>query len=277
MVQDRKAIQAGTSHFLGQNFSKASGIKFAARDGSEQFAWTTSWGVSTRLIGTVLMAHADDDGMVIPPRIAPVHVVILPITPKPETRDAVFAAAEKLQHELRGAHFHGQPIVVEIDSRDLGGGVKNWEWIKKGVPVRVEIGPRDLEKNSVAVSRRDRGVKEKEFVGMHEFIANAPQILRDIQDSLLARATALRDANTVRIETREEFYKFFTPQNADKPEIHGGFASSHWCGSRDCEEKIKADLKVTIRCIPRGAAEENGACVYCGNASKRRVLFAKSY
>ncbi len=277
MVQDRKAIQAGTSHFLGQNFSRASGIKFAARDGSEQFAWTTSWGVSTRLIGTVIMAHADDDGMVIPPRIAPTHIVILPVTPKPETRDAVLAAAENLRRELGGAHFHGQPIVVEVDKRDLNGGTKNWEWIKKGVPIRVEIGPRDMEKNSVAVTRRDRGVKEREFLPTGEFVSRAAEILQSIQDNLLARATALRDANTIPIDTRDEFYKFFTPRNADKPEAHGGFASSHWCGSRDCEEKIKTDLKVTIRCIPRGVAAESGACIHCGTASNRRVLFAKSY
>jgi prolyl-tRNA synthetase len=277
MVQDRKAIQAGTSHFLGQNFSRASGIQFLSRQNAQEFAWTTSWGVSTRLIGTVIMAHADDDGMIIPPRIAPAHIVILPITPKPETREAVWGAAEKLQQELQMVRFHGHPLVVELDKRDLGGGVKNWEWIKKGVPVRVEIGPRDLEKNSVAVSRRDRGVKEKEFLPIGSFVAEAAHILQSIQDNLFARAKELRDANTVAVDSKEEFYKFFTPRNADKPEIHGGFASAHWCGSRDCEEHIKSDLKVTIRCIPRDAQAESGACVYCGEASARRVLFAKSY
>src|SRR5205823_6561839 len=135
MVQDRKAIQAGTSHFLGQNFSKASGIKFLSRENTEEFAWTTSWGVSTRLIGTVIMAHADDDGMIVPPRIAPTHVVILPITPKPDTREAVLGAAEKLAEELRALRFHGEPVVVEVDKRDIGGGAKSWEWIKRGAPV----------------------------------------------------------------------------------------------------------------------------------------------
>lgn len=277
MVQDRKAIQAGTSHFLGQNFAKASGIQFLSRENKQEFAWTTSWGVSTRLIGTVIMAHADDDGLILPPRIAPAHVVILPVAPKPETCAAVFAAVEKLAAGLRAQTFAGEPIRVEVDKRDLGGGTKNWEWVKKGVPVRVELGPRDIEKNSVVVSRRDRGVKEKEFLTMEKFVTEAAQILRDIQDNLLARATALRDANTRPIDARDELYKFFTPQNADKPEIHGGFASSHWCGSPDCETNIKDDLKVTVRCIPFGAENKNGVCVFCGAPSSRRVIFAKSY
>ncbi len=155
MVQDRKAIQAGTSHFLGQNFSRSSGIQFQTRDGKQEFGWTTSWGVSTRMIGTVIMMHADDDGLVLPPRIAPTHIVIVPITPKPETRDAVLAAANDLAAQLRAISWHGAPLEVHVDQRDLGGGVKNWEWIKKGVPLRVELGPRDLESGSVAVSRRD--------------------------------------------------------------------------------------------------------------------------
>ena len=146
MVQDRKAIQAGTSHFLGQNFAKASGIQFLSRTNTQEFAWTTSWGVSTRLIGTAIMAHADDDGMIVPPRVAPTHVVILPITPKPESREAVLAAAETMAEALRGQSYAGEPVIVEVDKRDLHGGTKSWEWIKKGVPVRIEIGPRDMEK-----------------------------------------------------------------------------------------------------------------------------------
>lgn len=277
MVQDRKAIQAGTSHFLGQNFAKASGIQFLSRANTQEFAWTTSWGVSTRLIGTVIMAHSDDDGLILPPRIAPAHVVILPVTPKPETRDAVLAAVEKLTAELRAQTFAGEPVRVEVDKRDIGGGAKNWEWIKKGVPVRVELGPRDLEKGSVAVARRDRGPKEKEFLATGDFVSRATEILQSIQDALLARATALRDANTVAIDTKEEFYSYFTPKNAGKPELHGGFARSHWCGSPDCEASIKDDLKVTIRCIPFAAENENGSCIYCQKPSSKRVIFAKSY
>ncbi len=279
MVQDRKAIQAGTSHFLGQNFAKASGIKFQSREGQEEHAWTTSWGVSTRLIGTLLMAHADDDGLVLPPRIAPTQIVILPITPKPETRDAVFAAADQLAAAL-GAQtaFGGEPVTVEVDKRDIGGGVKSWEWIKKGVPLRVEIGPRDLEKGTVAVARRDQPHKFKAFMPLAEFAEScAAGILEDIQRSLLARATEYRDTNTVKIDTREEFYAFFTAKNAAKPETHGGFALAHWNGSRAVEEKIKEDLKVTIRCIPFDAPEEDGKCILTGEPSRRRVVWAKSY
>jgi len=278
MVQDRKAIQAGTSHFLGQNFSKASNIQFLSRENKQEFAWTTSWGLSTRMIGTVIMAHGDDDGLILPPRVAPEHIVILPVAPKPETRDAVYAAVEKLAAELRAQSFHGEPIRVEVDKRDIGGGQKNWEWIKKGVPIRVELGPRDLEKGSVAVARRDKGPKEKEFLPTGDFVSRAAEILQSIQDGLLARATQLRDANTMDIDTTEQFYAFFTPKNPEKPEIHGGFARSHWCGSAECEEKIKEDLKVTIRCIPFDAKEEAGTCICgCGKPSGKRVLFAKSY
>jgi len=277
MVQDRKAIQAGTSHFLGQNFAKASGIKFLSRTNTQELAWTTSWGVSTRLIGTVLMAHADDDGAVLPPRIAPTQIVILPVTPKPETRAAVMEAVEKLAAALRAQTFAGEPLRVEVDQRDLGGGTKSWEWIKKGVPVRVEMGPRDLEKGTVAVARRDRGPKDKEFLPVADFTARAAEILQSIQEQLLARATAYRDEHTVKIDTKEEFYAFFTPKNAEKPELHGGFALAHWNGSREVEDKIKADLKVSIRCIPFDGPEEDGKCIITGEPSRKRVIFAKSY
>ena len=281
MVQDRKAIQAGTSHFLGQNFSRASGIKFQSREGKEELAWTTSWGVSTRLIGTIIMAHADDDGMIVPPRVAPTHVVILPITPKPETRDAVLAAAEKLAVDLRAQKFFGESVIVEVDKRDLGGGTKNWEWIKRGVPVRIELGPRDLEQGTVALSRRDKGVKGKEFLSADQAVERISEVLQSIQETLYARALALREAHTRDINSREEFDAFFTPQNSNKPELHGGFARAHWCGSAECEAKIKEELKVTIRCIPfagKDAPAENGRCVCgCGRPSGRRVIFAKSY
>jgi prolyl-tRNA synthetase len=281
MVQDRKAIQAGTSHFLGQNFSRAAGIEFAARDGSRQLAWTTSWGVSTRLIGTLIMAHGDDDGVILPPRVATSHVVILPVVPKEETRAAVLEAAHNLANSLRAVIYHGSPLRVEVDARDINGGTKSWEWIKKGAPLRVEIGPRDLEKGSVAVARRDRAHKEKTFPSMSDFVAQVSDTLDDIQNTLLTRATEYRDAHTVRIDSKEEFYAFFTPKNADKPEVHSGFALAHWNGSAAVEEQIKEDLKVTIRCIPTPGqipgAEEPGFCVISGEPSPRRVLFAKSY
>src|SRR4051812_15472765 len=196
MVQDRKAIQAGTSHFLGQNFAKASGIQFLSRQNAQEFAWTTSWGVSTRLIGTILMAHADDDGAVLPPRVAPAHVVIIPVTPKEETRAAVLEAVDKLAAELRQQQFAGTPIRVEIDRRDIGGGTKTWDWIKKGAPVRVEIGPRDLEKGTIAVARRDRPHKEKTFPAVAEFVAAAAGVLQEIQDGLFARAEAFQKQHT---------------------------------------------------------------------------------
>ncbi len=280
MVQDRKAIQAGTSHFLGQNFSRSSGIQFQTRDGKQEFGWTTSWGVSTRMIGTVIMMHADDDGLVLPPRIAPTHIVIVPVTPKPETRDAVLAATNDLAAQLRAISWHGAPLEVHVDQRDLGGGVKNWEWIKKGVPLRVELGPRDLESGNVAVTRRDEDNKAKAFLPAAEFVSRATELLDAIQQNLLDRALAFRDEHTRKIDTKDEFYAFFTPQNAAKPEIHGGFALAHWNGSRAVEEQIKNDLKVTIRCIPfddPAQPAESGKCVITGEPSARRVLWATSY
>jgi prolyl-tRNA synthetase len=277
MVQDRKAIQAGTSHFLGQNFSRASGIQFQTRDGKQEFGWTTSWGMSTRLVGTVIMAHADDDGLILPPRIAPTHVVIVPITPKEETRDAVLSAADKIAQQLRAVTYHGAAIDVDVDRRDLGGGVKNWEWIKKGVPLRVEIGPRDLESGNVAVSRRDEGAKAKQFMPAADFAGRAAELLDSIQQNLFARAQQFRDANTREINSKEEFYEFFTAKNASKPEIHGGFALAHWNGSREVEAQVKADLKVTIRCIPFTDAPEPGTCIFTGEPSRQRVVWAKSY
>ncbi|MDZ4814631.1 MAG: proline--tRNA ligase [Verrucomicrobiota bacterium] len=276
MVQDRKAVQAGTSHFLGQNFSKASGIEFLSREGKKEHAWTTSWGVSTRLIGTLIMTHADDDGMVLPPRIAPTHIVIFPITPKPETADKVRENCKALADQLKLQTFAGQPIRVEVDYRDINGGVKSWEWIKKGLPVRVEIGPRDLENGTVFVGRRDKGVKDKTSYPAGEFALKAADLLQEIQDNLYQRALAHRNEHTCKIDSKEEFYKFFTSQNEDKPEIHGGFAHTHWDGSIEVEEQIKNNLKVTIRCIPSDSTEP-GTCPFTGNPSKQRVLWAKSY
>jgi len=276
MVQDRKAIQAGTSHFLGQNFSRASGIQFQNREGKQEFGWTTSWGMTTRMVGTMVMAHGDDDGVILPPRVAPTQIVILPITPKEDTRARVLEACDALALQLRGKHFADSAIEVEVDRRDLGGGVKNWEWIKKGVPIRVEIGPRDLEKNSVEVSRRDQAIKSKESMSIQEFAAGAPEILMSIQQNLYDRAKKFQEANTRVIESKKEFYDFFTARNANKPEIHGGFAFAHWNGSHEVEEQIKNDLKVTIRVIPFGDGEP-GRCIFTGAPSRQRVVWAKSY
>src|SRR2546430_1288352 len=276
MVQDRKAIQAGTSHFLGQNFARASGSQFQNREGKQEFGWTTSWGMTTRMVGTVVMTHGDDDGLILPPRIAPTQIVILPITPKEETRARVLEVCDALQLQLRGKQFGDLALEVEIDRRDLGGGVKNWEWIKKGVPIRVEIGPRDLETNSAAVSRRDQPVKSKESMSIQEFAASAPELLMSIQKNLYDRAKKFQEENTRPIESKKEFYDFFTAKNANKPEIHGGFALAHWNGSREVEEQIKNDLKVTIRVIPFGESEP-GRCIFTGESSAKRVVWAKSY
>jgi prolyl-tRNA synthetase len=173
--------------------------------------------------------------------------------------------------------FTGEPIRVEIDARDLGGGQKSWEWIKKGVPVRVEIGPRDLEKGTLAVARRDRAHKEKTFPTADEFVAGVSTTLQEIHDTLMARAQALRDAHTVKIDSKEAFVAFFTAKSKEKPEIHGGFAFAHWDGTPETEAEIKEQLKVTIRCIPFDSPEEAGTCVWSGKPSTRRVLFAKSY
>ena len=184
MVQDRKAIQAGTSHFLGQNFAKAPGIRYVSRNGKEEYVWTTSWGASTRLIGALIMTHADDDGMILPPRIAPSQVVILPITPKEETKQAVLDAATALKARIAGQRYGDDSIRVEVDRRDIGGGAKNWEWIKRGVPIRIEIGPRDLSAGTVALSRRDQPVKEKVFKPSAEIVNQLPAILGEIQRNL---------------------------------------------------------------------------------------------
>ena len=233
--------------------------------------------MTTRLIGTLIMMHGDDDGIVLPPRIAPTQIVILPVATREESRTRIMEACDSLALQLRGKRFGDVPLEVEVDRRDIGGGVKNWEWIKKGVPVRIEIGPRDLEKNALVISRRDQPIKAKESMSIQEFIAAAPEILTSIQQNLLERATQFREANTRVIESKKDFYDFFTPKNLGKPELHGGFALAHWNGSREVEEQIKNDLKVTIRVVPLDDSSEPGKCIFTGEPSARRVVWAKSY
>ncbi len=278
LMQDRKALQAGTSHFLGQNFAKASGIMYQTRDGARDHAWTTSWGVSTRLIGGAVMVHGDDDGMVMPPRLAPSHVVILPIIRKEQERAAIMSYCESLGAALRAQTYHGAPVGAVVDGRDMNAGEKGWVWIKRGIPLRVEVGPRDMEKQAVFVGRRDKGPREKFSQPRDAFVAGVAGLLDEIQTSMLERAKAFRAQHTHAIDTWDDFVAFFTPKNADKPEIHGGFAMSHWCGGEACERKVTDDLTVTIRCVPFDREKNGaGACVVCGKESKGRVVFAKAY
>jgi prolyl-tRNA synthetase len=276
MMQDRKALQAGTSHFLGQNFARASQIKFQSAEEKEEYAWTTSWGASTRLIGGVIMTHGDDDGIIMPPRAASAHVVLLPIFKKEDERQAVMAYTESLARELKARSYHGRPVTVEVDPRDIGG-ARGWEWIKKGIPLRVEIGSREIRENTVFLGRRDTPHHQRVALKREAFVAELPGILDDIQNNLFARALSFRTENTVTIDDRGEFYDYFTPRNLEKPEIHGGFALSGWCGDAACEAKIKEDLTVTIRCIPFEAPGEAGPCIRCGKPGKHRVVFAKAY
>jgi prolyl-tRNA synthetase len=274
MMQDKKALQSGTSHFLGQNFSKAQDIKFQDQNGQVEYAWTTSWGVSTRLIGALIMSHSDDDGLVLPPRLAPKHVVLLPIYRSPEEKTQVMPYIESLQKELAAQDFAGEKVRVFIDDRDLRGGEKNWQHIKKGVPLRAEIGPKDIAKNGVFLARRDTG--EKAGVERSEFVATVAQRLQAIQDNLFARALKLREENTRKIDDLNDLLAWFTPQNPDSPEIHGGFALCHFSDTPQMDELLKKH-KITIRCIPLAQVEEPGKCIVTAQPSGRRAVLAKAY
>jgi prolyl-tRNA synthetase len=276
MVQDRKAIQAGTSHYLGQNFSKAQNICFAGRDGQIQHAHTTSWGVSTRLIGTLIMAHADDDGLVLPPRVATQQIVILPITPKDDSRAAVIAACHALAETLRHHLYQGDPLRVHVDTRDLSGGVKKWEWIKKGVPLRIEIGPRDIETRKICVQRRDQAVSAKEFPDKEDFIRRASEILDEIHQNLLERATVFRDSNIIPCATLDAFHAHWAQDNP-------GWLHTAWAGTPEQEVELSKQHKITIRCIPVDVAslpltlQAGGPCFLTGKDTATRVLWGRSY
>jgi prolyl-tRNA synthetase len=274
MMQDKKALQSGTSHFLGQNFSKAQDIKFQDQNGQVEYAWTTSWGVSTRLVGGLIMTHSDDDGFVCPPRLAPKHVVLLPIYRSPEEKTQVMPYVESLQKELAAQDFAGEKVRVFIDDRDLRGGEKNWQHIKKGVPLRAEIGPKDIAKNGVFLARRDTG--EKAGVERGEFVAGVATRLQAIQDNLFARALKLRDKNTRIIDDLNELLAWFTPKNPDQPEIHGGFALCHFTESTEVDELFKKH-KLSIRCVPLGQKDESGKCIVTGRPSTKRAVVAKAY
>lgn len=277
MMFDRKALQAGTSHYLGQNFAKGSNIAFINEAGEREFAYTTSWGASTRLIGGLIMTHSDNDGLRVPPRVAPKHVVIVPVIPKPDAQASVLEACERLAQELRSVTYHQHRVEVLVDKREVRGGEKNWQWIKKGIPVRIEIGPRDIEKGTCALARRDRAHKEKDFVPLTQVAGMLPEVLDQIQANYLAEARQrLKDHTNTSIRDFNEFREFFTPKNKDKPEIHGGFVLGKWCGDAREEQRL-ADLKVTIRCLPLAQSGTSGRCVVTGKEAHIDAVFAKSY
>jgi len=282
MVQDRKAIQAGTSHYLGQNFSKAQDITFTGRDGAIEHAHTTSWGVSTRLVGTLLMAHSDDDGLVLPPRVAPVQVVIQPITPKPDTADAVLDSCRALAETLSHQTYRGAPIRVRVDDRDLNGGVKRWEWIKKGVPIRIEIGPRDIESRKVCLQRRDQPVREKEFLDKEAFLRSAVEILHEIHNNLLERARSFRDENIRYCTDIDDFHSHWG-SNDDQSSIGPGWLLTHWAGSTEQEEELSKQHKITIRCLPvdpeafASLAPTEGTCPLTGTSTSTLAIWGRAY
>jgi prolyl-tRNA synthetase len=262
MMQNGWALQAGTSHDLGQNFGKAFDVKFQTVDGKSDYVWQTSWGVSTRLIGGLVMAHSDDAGLVCPPKLAAYHVVIIPIFKNDAEKAATSEVANRLAADLRKHDLN-----VEVDARNDRPGAKYFEWERKGACIRVEVGPRDLEKKSVAMKRRD--LEKKEFIPMDGAVDAIRAQLVAMQGDLLAKARKFRDEKTKRVETWEELKA--------QQEGPGGFSSAHWCGDGKCEAQVKEETKVTIRCIPIGNPAEEGKCVRCGRPSKERVLFARAY
>ena len=263
LMQDGKALQAGTSHFLGQNFAKAFDVKYATKEGKQEHVWATSWGVSTRLMGALIMTHSDDNGLVLPPNLAPVQVVIVPIYRGEKQLEQISSVANEIVKELRALG-----ISVKYDNRDTHKpGWKFNEYELKGVPVRIGIGPKDLEKGTVEVARRDTLTKSFE---QRAGIANTVnELLEEIQVSLKAKAKTYRDTHITAVDDFETFKKVLK----DK----GGFISAHWDGTTDTENKIKDLTKATIRCIPLDATDEKGTCILTGKPSKRRVLFAKAY
>ncbi len=275
MMQDTKALQVGTSHMLGQNFAKVFNVKFLNEAGQQEYGWQTSWGVSTRLVGALVMAHSDDAGLILPPKIAATQAVVIPIWTSDEEKIPVFNAVSKLMADLEAVG-----IRAKLDDRDGRPGPKFFEWEKKGVPLRIEIGPKDVAKESAVVVRRD--TSEKAVVKLNELAQSAVRTLADIQTSLFAKALAFRTENTREVNDWEEFVKII--------ETNGGFIMAHWCGRLECEVKVKAKTKATIRCIPfpaqgglpagvEGSASggDKGKCVVCGGKSDGPVVFAKAY
>jgi prolyl-tRNA synthetase len=263
LMQDGKALQAGTSHFLGQNFAKAFDVKFTSKEGKQEYVWATSWGVSTRLMGALVMTHSDDNGLVLPPKLAPIQVVIIPIYRNDEQFDAISEKATEIMTDLKA-----KGISVKFDNRDTyKPGWKFAEYELKGVPLRIGMGPRDLENGTVELARRD--TLTKEIVDQGELVAVIEKLLIEIQESLFKKAIDFRKEHITEVDTFDEFKEVV--------ETKGGFVSAHWDGTEETENKIKELTKATIRCIPIDGKMEEGNCVLTGNKSEKRVLFAKAY
>lgn len=278
MMQDRKALQVGTSHYLGQNFAKAQNIRFLTPEGELEYAHTTSWGVSTRLIGGLIMAHSDDDGLRVPPRVSPKHLVVLPVIPKPEMEQDVLSYAQGIAADTRKLCYQGSPFVTHVDTRDIRGGEKNWQWIKKGIPLRIEVGPKDLQSNAVVLYRRDLPAKEKIVLSRENLAEKLPSILDEIQENYFQAAKSFQKQNIEEgISSYEEFKEFFTPKNQAKPEIHGGFVRAKWCADEEASAKLLADLKVSIRCLPKEQSASAGKCVLTGRDATIDAVFGKAY
>jgi prolyl-tRNA synthetase len=264
MMGDGKALQSGTSHFLGQNFAQAFEVRYLDQNGQLQHCWTTSWGLSTRVIGAIIMVHGDDQGLVLPPKLAPYQVVIVPIFKTDEEKAAVLDAARKLKAELVKAD-----VRVTLDEREgFSPGWKFNDWEMRGVPVRVELGPKDVAKQSAVLARRDRpGRQGKVSAPLADLPQTIQTLLVEIQQALHDKALAFRNANTHEAKTYDEL----------KKAVETGFALSHWCGSADCEAKIKEETRATMRCIPLEQTGGAGDCVYCGKAAPERAIFARAY
>ena len=263
MMQDGKALQAGTSHFLGQNFAKAFDVKFTTKEGKQDFVWATSWGVSTRLMGALIMSHSDDDGLVLPPRLAPIQVVIVPIYKNDEQLNTINEHAFRIKKSLEA-----KGISVKYDNRDTHKpGWKFAEYELKGIPVRIAIGPRDIEQGTVELARRD--TKEKAIYQLTDLDVKVEHLLAQIQENIYRKALTFRDENTYHADTWDEF--------TDIIENKSGFVYAHWDGSPETEQAIKEKTKATIRCIPLNNKQENGKCILTGNPSIQRVLFARAY
>ncbi len=272
MMQDCKALQVGTSHFLGQNFSKAFDITFLNKDGNEINGWMTSWGVSTRLIGGIIMTHSDDDGLVLPPKLSPLHVVILPLIHHEADKARILEYCEGIYKALVAQHYQGEYIRVKLDDSDSRFGEKAWGWVKKGVPIRLEVGLQELETLSVFMGRRDYSYQKKKTISKEIFIHSVVTFLSEIQQNLFLRAKQFQAKNTKFIKSKSDFYDYFQSDRNGT----SGFAMSPWIGDLESKNVINQDLKVTARCIPQDQVTERGKCLFTGRKAPI-VLFAKAY